>query len=74
MMNHENDSESGVVQPGDYLTVEETARLLRLTPVAVKRLAKSEDLTEYRPGSRLLFNRHELALWLAARRTSKPAH
>jgi len=57
------------VQPGDFLTVEETARLLRLTESGVMRLKARENLPAYKVGGRWLFNRRELGFWLAARRT-----
>jgi excisionase family DNA binding protein len=59
-------------RPGDLLTAEETARLLRLTVSGVMRLKDRENLPAYRVGVRWLFNRHELGLWLAARRTEVP--
>lgn len=54
--------------PGDLLTVEETARLLRLTISGVMRLKDREHMPCYRVGNRLLFDRREIALWLAPRR------
>lgn len=56
------------LEPGDLLTVEETARLLRLTISGVMRLKDREALPCYRVGNRLLFDRREVALWLAPRR------
>jgi excisionase family DNA binding protein len=60
------------LEPGDLLTVEETARLSRLTESGLMRLKDRENLPAYRVGSRWLFNRHELGLWLAARRVDLP--
>ena len=59
------------LEPGDLLTVEDTARLLRLTISGVLRLKDREHLPCYHVGARWLFNRHELALWLAARRSGE---
>jgi len=56
------------LEPGDLLTVEETARLLRLTISGVMRLKDREGLPCYRVGSRLLFDRREIGMWLAPRR------
>jgi excisionase family DNA binding protein len=56
------------LEPGDLLTVAEMAALLRLTPAGVIRLKNRERLPAYRVGARWLFNRREVALWLAARR------
>jgi excisionase family DNA binding protein len=72
MSNHDDDRAAEGVRPGDFLTIEETARLFRLEPGALKGLQQREGLPAYRVGSRLLFNRHELGLWLAARRIEKP--
>ena len=58
----------GRLVPGDLLTVEEIANLFRLTPAGVMKLKDREHLPCYRVGIRWLFNRHEVALWLAARR------
>jgi len=58
---------------GDLLTVEETAQLVRLTISGVMRLKDRERLPSYRVGNRLLFDRREIALWLAARRTGEIA-
>jgi excisionase family DNA binding protein len=71
-MNYDGAGADVVLQPGDLLTTEETARLLRLTVSGVIRLKGRENLPAYRVGSRWLFNRHELSLWLAARRTEMP--
>jgi excisionase family DNA binding protein len=70
-MDEANGDGARAPEPGDFLTVEETARLLRLTVGGVLRLKARENLPAYRVGSRLLFNRHELGLWLAARRTER---
>jgi excisionase family DNA binding protein len=56
------------LEPGDLLTVEEVANLFRLTPGGVMKLKDREKLPCYRVGIRWLFNRQEVALWLAARR------
>jgi excisionase family DNA binding protein len=56
------------LEPGDLLTVEDTARLLRLTISGVMRLKDREHLPCYRVGNRWLFDRREIALWLAPRR------
>jgi len=61
-------SAAAKLEPGDLLTIEETARLLRLTISGVMRLKEREHLPSYKVGGRWLFNRHEIALWLAARR------
>ena len=60
------------IEPGDLLTVAEMARLLRLTVSGVMRLKGRENLPYYRVGNRLLFDRHEIALWLAPRRSVWP--
>jgi excisionase family DNA binding protein len=57
------------LEPGDLLTVEEIANLFRLTPAGVIKLKEREKLPCYRVGNRWLFDRFEVALWLAARRT-----
>ena len=72
-MNHDGAGAADVVRPGDFLTVEETARLLRLTESGVMRLKDREKLPGYKVGGRWLFNRHELGLWLAARRSEQPS-
>ncbi len=54
--------------PGDLLTVQEVANLFRLTPAAVMRLKDRENLPCYRVGNRWLFDRREIAMWLAPRR------
>jgi excisionase family DNA binding protein len=71
-MNHNGAGADDGVRPGDFLTVEETARLLRLTQSGVMRLKDREQLPAYKVGNRWLFNRHEMGLWLAARRTDRP--
>jgi excisionase family DNA binding protein len=43
------------LEPGDFLTVEETARLLRLTISGVMRLKDREHLPAYKVGARWLF-------------------
>jgi excisionase family DNA binding protein len=67
-MNQDNGAAALKLEPGDFLTVEETARLLRLTISGVLRLRDREHLPAYKVGNRWLFNRHEVALWLSARR------
>ena len=62
----------GGVRPGDLLTVEEIARLLRLTISGVMRLKDRDKLPAYHVGARWLFNRHEIGMWLAARRSELP--
>ncbi len=57
------------LEPGDLLTLEEMANLLRLTPSGVLRLKERENLPCYRVGNRLLFDRREIGLWLAPRRS-----
>ena len=64
-MDERGDANHLRLEPGDLLTVEELASLLRLTPSGVMRLKDREHLPPYRVGARWLFNRHELALWLA---------
>jgi excisionase family DNA binding protein len=71
-MNHDGAGADAGLRPGDLLNVEETARLLRLTVSGVMRLKDRENLPAYRVGSRWLFSRHELGLWLASRRTDTP--
>lgn len=71
-MNSDVPGTDASVRPGDFLTVEETARLLRLTASGVMRLKDREKLPAYKVGGRWLFNRHEMGLWLAARRTEQP--
>jgi len=61
------------LEAGDLLTVEELARLFRFTPSGVMRLKEREKLPHYRLGTRILFSRHEVALWLAARRIGEIA-
>jgi excisionase family DNA binding protein len=56
------------LEPGDLLTVEDLANLLRLTPSGVMRLKDRDKVPAYRVGNRWLFDRREIALWLAARR------
>ena len=56
------------LEPGDLLNVRELADLLRLTPSGVMSLKDRESLPAYKVGNRWLFNRHEIALWLAPRR------
>jgi excisionase family DNA binding protein len=67
-MSNGNGAAALKLEAGDFLTVEETARLLRLTISGVLRLKDREHLPSYKVGNRWLFNRHEVALWLAARR------
>jgi excisionase family DNA binding protein len=71
-MNDEAGRTTLTIEPGDFLTIEETARLLRLTISGVQRLRDREHLPAYKVGARWLFNRHELALWLGARRIDGP--
>lgn len=59
------------LEPGDLLTVEDIAGLFRLTPSGVMRLKDREHLPSYKVGARWLFNRYEVALWLAARRSGE---
>jgi excisionase family DNA binding protein len=70
-MNERGDSNQLPLEPGDLLTVEELASLLRLTPSGVMRLKDREHLPCYRVGARWLFSRHEIALWLRPRRTGE---
>jgi excisionase family DNA binding protein len=71
-VNEYHDDEQFQLRAGDLLTVEETARLLRLTTSGVMRLKDREQMPAYKVGSRWLFNRHELALWLVVRRIDGP--
>ncbi len=61
------------LEPGDLLTVEETARLLRLTISGLMRLKDRAHLPCYRVGNRWLFDRREVAMWLAPRRSGELA-
>ena len=62
------------LEAGDLLTVEELARLFRFTPSGVMRLKDRDKLPHYRVGMRILFSRHEVTLWLAARRMGEVTH
>jgi len=67
-MNERGDANQLPLKPGDLLTVEELASLLRLTPSGVMRLKDREGLPAYHVGNRWLFDRREIGLWLAPRR------
>ena len=56
------------LEPGDLLTLQEVAGLFRLTPAAVMKLKDREGLPTYHVGNRWLFDRREIAMWLAPRR------
>ena len=73
-MNIDDGRELFKFEPGDFLTVGETARLLRLTTSAVLRLKDRERLSAYKVGARWLFDRREIAMWLAARRSGEFEH
>jgi excisionase family DNA binding protein len=67
-MDERGDANQLRLEPGDLLTVEEIANRLRLTPSGVMRLKDREHLPCYRVGNRWLFDRREVAMWLAPRR------
>jgi hypothetical protein len=56
------------LEPGDLLTAEEVGALLRMTPEGVKAMRKRGEIAGYYTGARWLFDRREIAMWLAARR------
>jgi excisionase family DNA binding protein len=62
------------LEAGDLLTVEELANLLRLSPSGVMRLKDREGLPAYHVGNRWLFDRREVAMWLAPRRIDVTKH
>lgn len=47
-----------------YLTIEEVARILHMTPRAIQTKVKSKELPAYKPAKRLLFKREDVEKWL----------
>jgi excisionase family DNA binding protein len=56
------------LEPGDLLTAEEVAALLRMSPQGVKAMRRRGEISGYFTGARWLFDRREIVQWLAARR------
>jgi excisionase family DNA binding protein len=55
-------------EPGDLLTAEEVAALLRMSSQGVKAMRKRGEIGGYFTGARWLFDRREIVQWLAAHR------
>jgi excisionase family DNA binding protein len=56
------------LEPGDLLTAEEVAALLRMSSQGVKAMRKRGEIGGYFTGAGWLFDRRELVQWLAAHR------
>lgn len=62
------------LEPGDLLTAEELAALLRMSSNGVKSMRKRGEITGYFTGGRWLFDRREIVQWLAAHRSNELEH
>lgn len=62
------------LEPGDLLTAEELAALLRMSSDGVKAMRRRGEITGYFTGARWLFDRREIVQWLAAHRSNEFEH
>lgn len=61
-----------VRDPGEYLTVEEAARLARCHPKTIRRAFQAESLRAFRPARRVLLREDDVRAWVEARGAAEP--